>query len=56
MSMKKIILFRHLDGYTENRIARELRISRETVRHHFSEYRKAGVKFSDSTEPYEALI
>ncbi len=57
MSMKqKIILFRYRDGYTERRIARELRINRETVRRYLSEYKKARDKLSDGTEPDEALI
>jgi len=38
MSTKqKIILHRFRDGYSERRIARELRINRETVRRYLAE-------------------
>ncbi len=40
---QKIILYRYRDCYSERRIARELKINRETVRHYLSEYKKAAI-------------
>jgi transposase len=57
MSMKqKIILFRYRDGYSERRIARELKINRETIRRYLTEYKKAREKVSDGSESDEVLI
>jgi transposase len=53
---QKIILLRYRDGYSERRIARELRINRETVRRYLAEYRKARENLTDGTEPEEVLI
>lgn len=42
MSMEqKIILSRYRDGFSERRIARELKINSETVRRYLTEYKKA---------------
>lgn len=57
MSTKqKIILYRYRDGYSERRIARELKINRETVRRYLAEYRKAREKLADVSEPDEVFI
>jgi len=57
MSTKqKIILLRYRDGYSERKITRELRISRDTVRRYLEEYRKAREKLSDASETDEVLI
>lgn len=57
MSTKqKIILLTYRDGYSERRIARELRINRETVRRYLAEYRKAREQLTDGTEIEEVLI
>lgn len=57
MSTKqKIILHKYRDGYSERRIARELRINRETVRRYLAEYRKAREKLTDGSAPDEELI
>lgn len=57
MSTKqKIILHKYRDGYSERRIARELRINRETVRRYLAEYSRAREKLTDGSEPDEVLI
>jgi len=57
MSTKqKIILHKYRDGYSERRIARELRINRETVRRYLAEYKKAKEKLTDGSAPDEELI
>lgn len=53
---QKIILLRYRDGYSERRIARELRINRETVRRYLAEYRKAREKLTAQAESDEYLI
>ncbi len=57
MSTKqKIILLRYRDGHSERRIARELRINRETVRRYLAEYEKARQKLSEAEKEDEVLI
>jgi len=57
MSTKqKIILLRYRDGHSEHRIARELRINRETVRRYLAEYEKARQKLSEAEKENEVLI
>ena len=57
MSTKqKIILRRYRDGHSERRIARELRINRETVRRYLAEYEKARQKLSEAEKKDEVLI
>lgn len=57
MSTKqKIILLKSRDGHSERRIARDLKISRETVRRYLAEYNKARDKLSDVASSNEELI
>jgi len=57
MSTKqKIILCRYRDGHSERRIARKLRINRETVRRYLAEYEKARQKLSEAEKEDEVLI
>jgi transposase len=57
MSTKqKIILHRYRDGYSERKIARELKINRETVRRYLSEYAKARQKLSDEEKEEDVLL
>ena len=57
MSTKqKIILLRYRDGHSERRIARELRINRETVRRYLAEYEKARQKLSEAEKEDKVLI
>lgn len=57
MSTKqKIILHKYRDGYSERRIARELKINRETVRRYLAEYEKARQNLTNSSEPDAVLI
>ena len=57
MSTKqKIILFRYRDCHSERRIARELRINRETVRRYLADYEKARQKLSEAEKEDEVLI
>ena len=53
---QKIILHKYRDGYSERRIARELKINRETVRRYLAEYDRARENQTNSSEPDEALI
>jgi len=57
MSTKqKIILHRYRDGYSERKIARELKINRETVRRYLAEYERARQKLSEEEKNEEVLI
>jgi len=57
MSTKqKIILHKYRDCYSERRIARELRINRETVRRYLAEYSRAREQLTDDTQADETLI
>lgn len=57
MSTKqKIILHRYRDGYSERKIARELKLNRETVRRYLAEYERARQKLSEEEKNEEVLI
>ena len=57
MSTKqKIILHRYRDGYSERKIARELKINRETVRRYLADYERSRQILSELEKAEEVLI
>ena len=57
MSTKqKIILHRYRDGFSERKIARELKINRETVHRYLSDYERSRQELSEAEKAEEVLI
>ncbi len=57
MSTKqKIILHRYRDGFSERKIARELKINRETVHRYLVDYERSRQVLSEAEKAEEVLI